>query len=79
MQAGVAPGNSRAVWDRAGFSLEEQVEMSRVFAEQQALARQALLAKAAQPVDSDEVVAATTANRPSGTWRLKMILRTRWV
>ena len=64
VSAGVVPGNSRPVWDRAGFSPEEQVELARVLAEERALERQVVLAQAAQGVESDEVRVAAVANRP---------------
>lgn len=65
VQAGVAPGNSKAVWDRAGFSPEEQKEMERKFSQQQAMQRQALLSGASSQV-ADGAAGAALANRPVG-------------
>lgn len=65
-QAGIAAGASRPVWDRVGFTPEEQQEMQRVLVQQQALQRQALVSTAAGQTTDEAAARAALANRPVG-------------
>lgn len=71
VQAGVAPSNSRVVWDRLGYTPEEQRIMTQELAQQQTAQRMALLAGAENALGGathvpDEAVAAARTNRPRG-------------
>ena len=53
VQAGIAPGTSRPIWDRVGFTPAEQRDMAAEVAKQQALQRQSLITQAANTVQAD--------------------------
>lgn len=57
VQAGIAPGNSRVVWDRLGYTPEEQRLMGQEVAAQRAAQRAALMsAPGRNPEISDGVI-----------------------
>lgn len=72
VQAGIAPGNSRVVWDRLGYTPEEQRLMTEEVRHAEAAQRAGLLAGLAENTLSDApavdpvAVEAAGANRPVG-------------
>ena len=53
VQAGLAPGNSRVIWDRVGFTPEEQRLLEREVAKRDAMQRAALIASSVQVSGGD--------------------------
>lgn len=70
VQAGIAPGNSRVVWDRLGYTPEEQRLMESEVRRMQAADRAGVLARVASDTQagqvSSEVVEAARARREPG-------------
>lgn len=70
VQAGVAPKNSRVVWDRLGYTPEEQHIMEAEIRRQESVSQLAVLAGVASKERSqeipEEVVVAASQNRPFG-------------
>ena len=58
VQAGLAPGNSRVIWDRVGFTPEEQRLLEREVAQQRLDTRTALISGAAKNVGENHSVSA---------------------
>lgn len=53
VQAGLAPGNSRVIWDRVGFTPEEQRLLEREVAQQRLETRVAMVSSASRSVGDD--------------------------
>ncbi|WP_143341405.1 hypothetical protein [Corynebacterium renale] len=70
VQAGIAPGNSRVVWDRLGYTPEEQRLMESEVRRVQAADRAGALARIAGDTQvgriADQIVVAARANREPG-------------
>lgn len=63
VQAGLAPGNSRVIWDRVGFTPEEQRLLEREVAQQRFENRVALISGASRAV-GDEAKALSGSEHP---------------
>lgn len=66
VQSGIAPGNSRVIWDRVGFTPEEQRLLEVEVAKQEALQRATVLSSASQSVGQHSKDAAIGSGIASG-------------